>query len=205
MIVSLKYEFAFLCTPKNASTSIEALLKPYADIVIGGSPGLKHLSPSVYRKYLLPIVTRKHPNHRIESFCIVRDPLDWAESWYRYRTRRALKNPAHPHHRNYSGDLSFEAFIGAMLEESPPPCAKIGRQSAFMCDGKGRLLVDRVFRYEDLPNTCLWLSEKLGRPVNLPWKNASPRRDAALTPEMQSRFRESHALDYHLHERLTGA
>ncbi len=203
MIVSIKHRFAFFCTPKNASTSIEQVLTPYADVLLTGSPALKHLRPHEYRKDLLPLIERKHPGLRIESFCLMREPLDWANSWYRYRSRPLLKDPARPNHQNYTGNVSFNEFIEAVLEDDPPPFARIGRQSAFICGPGGKEpLVDHMFAYERLEVLALYLSERIGKAVKLPRENVSPRRWTSLAPELEARFVDAHAFDYELFQTL---
>jgi len=203
MILSVRCGVAFLCNYKSASRSIEAAMAPHADVVFSGTPKLKHLPPKLYLERVLPLVRLRHPDAEVESFCIMREPLAWARSWYRYRCRPWLRNPTSPNHHNYAGNMTFDAFIEAVMADDPPPPARIGRQSRFICGEHGtEPLVDRVFPFDRLDRVGAYLSDRFDVEVTLPRMNVSPRPPTSLDPDLEARFREALALDFQLYDGL---
>jgi hypothetical protein len=93
MIVSQTHGFVFICLPKCASTSTEAILRPYADIMTGGRPDYKHMTYRKYERFLKPLMRSKLKNKSElpEVVCLFREPVDWLHSWYRYRQRNSLQ------------------------------------------------------------------------------------------------------------------
>lgn len=199
MIISLTHQLAFLCMPKCASTSIEKALETHADIHIGGRPGLKHMNAREYHRIIRPLVQRKAPDLNIETFCVMRDPLEWANSWYRYRSRRELRDPGHPMHRNYTGEMSFADFVAAMLGDEPPSFAAIGSQAGFICLADGSVGIDRIFDFNRLDGVAQYLQDKLGRRVRLRRMNRSPARPGDLEAGLEARFRDRFSRDFQLY------
>ena len=202
MIISIRHGFAFLCTPKGASTSVEAALRPFADLVIGGTPGLKHTNAREYYRFVKPLIEKKHPQAQVTTVCIMREPLEWVHSWYRYRAREQLSNPENPFHNNYTGNISFEQFVEELLSPAPRSFAKVGCQSTFFCDTDGSMLVDRIYPFPHLGALALFLAEKIGSPITLPHKNASQPDTLSLSPGLRERFTSAYARDYEIYQAL---
>ena len=54
MLISLQHKFTFFCTPKCASNSIEAMLKPHSEIHLLGSPQVRHTDTRQYAEHVQP-------------------------------------------------------------------------------------------------------------------------------------------------------
>ena len=134
----------FSLCPKCASSSIEAAIAPFCNINFSGPGGLKHITARDYRSHILAYHQRVLANRPIEAFSIVREPIEWLFSWYRYRQRNDIRNPDHPFHRNYTGDMSFETFVEAYLEpDKRPSFANVGNQARFHLLEDGSVGVER--------------------------------------------------------------
>lgn len=173
MLISLKHRYAFFCTPKCASNSIEAMLKPHADIHLLGSPQVRHTNARQYQQFIQPYLAEVAPAHSIERIAIVREPIAWLHSWYRFRARSALRNE---NSQNSTAHVSFSEFIDAYLSQPQPPFAEVGTQLEFLLDGDGRLGVDRLYAYDNLPDLAAYFSERVGQQLSLGAINVSPTK-----------------------------
>src|SRR6056297_1441342 len=89
MLVFWQENLVLLSIPKTGSTALEAALAPRASLVLRDPPEIKHAPCYRYKRFLKPLfkqVGDKEP----ELMAIVRHPVDWLGSWYRYRTRPDL-------------------------------------------------------------------------------------------------------------------
>lgn len=203
MMISLSKKIAFLCVPKCGSTSVEKALKRHCDIFLQGHPSVKHLNARRFNRYVRPILRKADPQSRIETFCIIRDPIDRLRSWYEYQTRPALADPSHPRHERYTGGMDFNTFIRAYLSEKQPEYAHIGTQFEFVRLASGRIGVDRIFRLDHMDQVASYLSEKLGSTVEIPRKNVSvSSSEIRLDPALEDRLRERLKRDYELYEQV---
>jgi hypothetical protein len=75
---------------------------------------------------------------------VMREPVDWLGSWYRYRRRDTLSG-----HPNSTANLSFDAFVSAYCHGDPPPFARVGSQAKFLEPQRNGTRVTHLFRYED--------------------------------------------------------
>ena len=91
------------------------------------------------------------------KFAFVRDPYAWMHSWYRFRQRDNLKNPAHPLNKRYTGNTSFNEFVQTFSSNE-----LMLKQSDFIARHNGELLVDFVGRYESLQQDFDLICERLG-------------------------------------------
>ncbi|HEX5788455.1 MAG TPA: hypothetical protein VFY03_09765 [Woeseiaceae bacterium] len=173
MQISLKHGFVFFCTPKNASNSIEDMLRPHIDLDLQGSPAVRHTNVRQFRRYLAPYLADVAPETRFETLALVREPVSWLYSWYRFRARSQLRET---HHVNSTAHVSFRGFLEAYLEEPQPEFARVGSQAEFLEDEAGRHGIDRLFAYEDLPALVHYLAGRIGEPLSLRAINVSPGR-----------------------------
>jgi hypothetical protein len=134
---------------------------------------------------------------------VIREPIDWLSSWWRYRSREELANPSHPNHRNYAGHVSFEQFARAYMK-GDEQFARVGRASRFARPRPGEPEVDHVFRYERLDLLIDFLCEKVGEDVEVGVKNVSPRLSFSLSESCERELREFLAPEYHIYERAIG-
>ena len=103
------------------------------------------------------------------KFAFVREPYAWMHSWYRFRQRDALSNPAHTFNKRYTGNISFNEFVQTFSSNE-----LMLKQSDFIAKHNGELLVDFVGRYESLQEDFNEVCDRLGLPERkLPKVNVS--------------------------------
>ena len=196
MRISTGYGFAFLCNRKCASTSIEHALYNHCNIRISpdpDNPDIKHINARDYCEFISPLLKKIKPQINIDSFCIIREPLDWLRSWYRFRTRDEIKNPAHKYHKNYTGKISFNEFVEAYISKGDRPAfatIKTGDQFDFMKLSENMIGVDYVIPMDDLAKVSQFLYFKTGKKVNIQKANISPKRETSLDPKLKDKLCE---------------
>jgi hypothetical protein len=185
MIIAPKYGFVFLSMPKCASTSTEAMLRPYGQIVTSDAPEFKHLPYRGYERFFKPLLQEKLKQraNKLEIICLFREPVDWLHSWYRYRQRDELEQMAR-RRKNSTKNLTFEEFAREHVSDSPQPFAKVGRQIRFIQDKNGNLGNITLFRYEDYDKFLEYMSGKIGEPLAAPRMNISPVGEEKERPDL---------------------
>ncbi len=143
--------------------------------------------------------------HDVEVVSLMREPIDWLRSWYRYRAREELRDPAHPYHRNYTGDVTLEDFLAAYVSEAPPPFARVGDPVRFLSrstDDAGPpeppttlrdLGPDRIFRYEDNAWSP-FLQARIGRELMFSEGKVASGERPAVDPEWRARLSRHYAV-----------
>lgn len=198
MLIFWKARLAFLAVPKTGTHAYEAALGDKADIVMRHPQGMKHMGARKFRRKFEPILLEAR-DAPLEMLAVIREPVDWLGSWYRYRARPYLDG-----HKNSTAGMSFDKFVEDYLKEDTPAHAAIGSQARFVSDGKGQVIVDHLFPYEDQAGLRDFLSRKLDQPVPTPpTKNASPKADLELAPELALRLRTERPADFALHDAVS--
>jgi hypothetical protein len=195
MLVFWKERLVFLATPKTGTTAIEAALAPLASMAVEHPPELKHTSVRRYGRFLAPYL-RGAAKQDFAVVALMREPLSWLGSWYRDRLRDA------PQDFDLQAEgITFEAFAGAYMSETPPPYADVGTQSDFLAPGEGvgRLT---VFRYEEIEVFVRYLEDRLDFEIILPQLKVSPPADLALSRETEARLAKALSADFALYETL---
>lgn len=195
MLVFWKQRLVYLATPKTGSTAIETALEPLASVVIQRPPELKHTSAYHYWTHLAPYLCQAAD----EDFMVVavmREPLDWLGSWYRYRQRPEIDRPDASTSR-----ISFDTFVTGYLSDPQPDYADIGCQSRFLIPENGPG-VDRIFRYDDMAGFVRFLEDRLDCEISLPRLNVSPEGATDLSPSIEERLRIEYARDFALYDAL---
>lgn len=202
MKISTKYGYAFLCTPKCASTSIESVIHKYSDLSLTND--FKHINAKKYNRYVVPLLKDIKPNAAIETICLMREPIDWLNSWYRYRSRKELSNPKHPKHKNYTGGVTFEEFLLAYIDIDRPSFAKVGKQHSFITLANGSSGIDKVFPFESLSKIEDYLSNKIGEKLSFPHKNISKKiiDKQGIDKALELKIKEFLKSDYELYESI---
>ena len=199
MLISHRYKFIFIKTKKTAGTSLEIALSRY----LGARDVITHISPEDEQlrqqsgglgpqNFYLPLSTlqpahwaqwlrtRQRPyfyNHmpadeivrhvsasvwqHYFKFCFERNPWDKVISWYYWEHKQEPRPP-------------LDAFIQAGRASD---LAAGGGSSLYTINGK--LAVDKVYRYEDLPAALQDLKDRLGLPEvpDLPHAKGQYRQD----------------------------
>lgn len=192
MRVSTKYGFTFLCMPKCASTSIEWALDPYSQLNTNQDIELKHTNYRRYSKFIKPYVNKK-----LEIVCVMREPVSWMYSWYKYRKRDDIKDK-----NKSTANISFNEFCEAFLSKNRPAYAKIRTQFNFLKDNTGQKGEIKIFKYENLEEIKKYFEEKIGKKLKIPVLNISPKVDYDLDPKIEKRLKEFFKKDYDVYNTL---
>jgi len=205
MLAFVKKRLVIINVSKCASTSMHSLLHPQADIVIGGSPKLKHLNFRESFGMLEFLSSGKFDISEFEFVSLFRNPVEWLYSWYCYRSRDEIKNPNHPNYLNRVTDgMSFESFCSAYFQEGKKPrCVPGSHQFDLISDEDGLLGVDKCFSFHSLDFFESWLSDRLKMKIKFPAKNTSKSfgsRD--LSEETLADFSSKYPNDFRLFKKL---
>lgn len=175
MLISTKYQFVFLCAEKCASNAIEDMLRPYSDIAYLGVPEVRHTNYRDYEKFIRPYLESKLRIDDFETLCLVREPISWLHSWYRFRARHDLRDPRHPSHKNCTYGISFDEFIEAYVSEKPPAFANVNSQFDFVKNAASEVGVKTVFAYDHIDVFVQHMRKKIGVNLTLGVTNTSPK------------------------------
>ncbi len=205
MLVFVKERLVLIDVPKCATTSVNSVLRPQTNIIIGGSPNLKHLKFREAFCMLDLLLSGKFDIREFEFVSLFRNPVEWMYSWYCYRSRNELKNPLHPNHLNRVVEgMSFESFCSTYLQGGERlKCHPSSYQFDFVSDNDELLGVDKCFSFHSLDFFESWLSERLDRKLVFPKKNSSSTLgNSNLSDDVLGRFCLKYPNDFRLFEKL---
>ncbi len=191
MIISESLQFIYIAVPKTGSSSMEAAFKAYESERL--SAGVKKHTPA---KMLKAQLGDEFWN-RSFKVAMVREPFDWMYSWYRFRQRDALKDPAHRFHHRYTGNISFDEFVQTFNKNE-----LMLKQSDFICDEQGEVMIDFVGRLESLQSDFDHVCSRLGvTSITLPQLNVSGQAQSqidSLSTSSRERIRRIFKRDFEL-------
>lgn len=196
MLIFHRAKLTYLAAPKTGTTAIEAALTPAAGLAFLANP-YKHMDLGEYNRFVVPLL-RANPDFDPDAFetvCVIREPLDYLGSWYRYQKRGYVREG-----RSTAG-ISFPDYIEDVLSDNPPEYAKVRKLSGFIRDGTAR--VTTILRYGD-PLIEDFFAHRLGRYTAFPKRNVSPH--LALDPlptALEDRLRSAWAEEFELFETTT--
>lgn len=196
MLIGLEKRFVFVANTKTASTSIETVLKPHAECHHAGTSERKHIplmrALNEFPEYFGPDGARAGDYFK---FGVMRDPIDWIGSWYRYRKGNKVAAPL-------PKDMDFAAFWAQgdwnVFRRDGSPYL----QRNLFCDPQGTLLADVVIPYHQLGPMFGAICDALGIETTLPRENASRLTDFTLPEAMADTVRAHYAPDYALWDTL---
>lgn len=194
MLFFARQKLVFLSVPKTGTTAYQAALAPLASMVVSDPPELKHAPVFRYNRFFRPAL-EKFVGPDLTVLAVMRAPIDWLGSWYRYRQREALEG-----HANSTRGVSFDAFVEAYLRPDPPAFAVVGSQAKFLEPQRNGTAVTHLFRYEDQEGLRAFLESRLGCEIAPPRRNASPAEPATLSPDVEARLRRKYAADFTLYD-----
>ncbi|MEY8831241.1 gamma-glutamyl kinase [Sedimentitalea sp. XS_ASV28] len=196
MLVFHKERLAFLAIPKTGTTAYHAALSQRADIVVSHPTGLKHASVNRYGRFFKPMFANVG-GAEMELLAVMREPISWLGSWYRYRQRDYLRDTE----RSTRG-MSFDEFVLAYMRGNRPAFAAVGSQAKFLRAHPNGTAITHLFRYEELPRLDRFLEERLGIEIQLTRENVSPEMALDLSPEVERKYRRKCHEEFQLYESI---
>lgn len=198
MLIFWKQRLVILSTPKTGSTALEAALAPLAELTIVRPPELKHTPGYRYQRLVRPWLQNSAGGAPFTAIALMREPVDWLGSWYRFRARPELDGTP----RSTAG-MTFADFARAYRAEPRPAFADVGGQARFLSGMDGAPLgVDLVFRYEAMANLIAYLEARLETRIALPRLNVSPPGRVDLPTAELDALRAYLAPEYALYRSL---
>lgn len=171
MLTHIEGGFAYLGMTKTGSTSVENAIRPLCQIMFTRDHRVTHMPGHHFEKYIRPFLDDMGMTG-IDSVCQLRNPLDWLESWWRYRAKPSDWQP-----EISTKGIGFDQFAAEYIAGEPRPyLADLWRPQAFIFSEDGRRCVDLIFRFEDMALFEKFLSQRVGTRISIKKHNASPLR-----------------------------
>ncbi|MDR9394967.1 MAG: gamma-glutamyl kinase [Roseovarius sp.] len=196
MLVIPTARLVFLSVPKTGTSAYQAALATHAAIVVTDPPELKHAPVFRYNRFFRPMV-EKFFTEKMDLLAVMREPVSWLGSWYRYRRRPFMQGRANATH-----DVTFDEFVTAYTQGQRPAFANVGSQAKFLEPQRNGTAVTHLFRYEDQTGLKKFLEERLQTTVETPIRNASPEMPLTLSPETEGRLRRKSEREFRLWESI---
>ena len=197
MLIFWDQRLVFLATPKTGSTAIEMALDSLASASLQRPAALKHTDIATYDRFMGPWL-QAQTGETFTTVALMREPVDWLRSWYRFKLRDDHDDPVHP-----MEGISFADFAAEHARAGGPAHQGIGCQSDFLTAGTRR--VDRIFPYEDIAGFVDFLEGRLDCAIELPRINVPPSVDVTLDAAAEARLRETMTRDMALYDSLVRA
>jgi hypothetical protein len=204
MMASLRFGFVVLSMPKCASTSLQQTLTPVCDVRF--KDHMKHIDLTFLETWVLPMLRarRASPPYEPRIFCLMREPVEWLHSWYRYSWDEAGQ-PA-----TAGGTASarqpyadFRSFLDAYFSTRPPKVGGVLRQSDFLRGRDGRIGRAELYRFEDHARMVTALEALCGQPLDLRITNQSrPKRPEDLDGVDLAELRRRLASEYEVYDAI---
>ena len=192
MLIFWKQKLAFLAVPKTGTSAYAQALGLIASLSIQDPPELKHAPLIRYNRFIRPMYDIVC-NTQLDTMAVIREPISWMGSWYRYRQRPFLKGKP-----TSTQDISFDTFVRGYLQSSPPAYAHIGSQARFITPRAGTPPVTYLFRYENQSRLREFLEHRLGTKIQIPRHNASSQTKLNLSPCVEGDVLEKYQADFNL-------
>jgi len=197
MMIFFKENLAFIAVPKTGSTSIEATLAPYCSVSFDRPPKIKHMTHKRFNRFMRPWLAMEGVEG-IKTIAVMREPISWLGSWYRYRGRAELDG-----HVNSTRGLTFDEFVEAFLADGIRPAyAKLGSQAQQLSMKQGVIGIDHLFRYEEMGSLVKFLNERFKTSLSLEQYNVSPSQKITLSPDLARNLRNQYPLDFETYESI---
>lgn len=194
MLISVQNRFIFVANTKAASSAIEVLLARHAEIARPGGPQFKHSSLGTIRyDYRFLFDMPEYPFESFFRFGVIRDPVEWIGSWFRFRKGNKVEAPL-------PREMTFREFWEAkdwnILRHDGEPRL----QRDMFCDARGEIMADMLLPYDRLDELFPQVLAGLGIEGELRRLNVSNMRpDKLQVPDdLRAEMREYYAIDYAL-------
>lgn len=197
MLIFYKEKLAFLSVPKTGTTAYQSALRHRADIVISDPPELKHASLYRFDRFFRPIFT-KVCNVELETLAVIREPISWLGSWYRYRQRPFIAGQP-----NSTAGMTFDEFVLDYMKGSKPAHANVGSQAKFLSPHPKGYPITHVFRYEEPEKLNDFLYQRIGVRPETRQENVSPVGDLTLSESVERRLRRKCSEEFDLYDSIS--
>lgn len=194
MLMFWKEKLVLLSVPKTGTTAYEKALGPRADMIVSDPPELKHAPLYRYNRFFRPMF-EKVGGADFETVAVVREPISWLGSWFRYRQRPYMQGRANSTH-----DISFDEFVTEYVKGKPAGFANVGSQAKFLEPRPNGTRVTHLFRYEDQAALQAFLQRRLGFDFVLENANVSPKLELALSSNVERRLRRKCSAEFEIWE-----
>ena len=192
MLLFWKEKLVLLSVPKTGTTAIEAALSSKASMIISDPPELKHAPVYRYNRFFRPMF-EKACKAEMETFAMMREPVSWLGSWFKYRQRPFLDGQP-----KSTAGMTFDDFVLAYMKGDKPPFANVGSQVRFLEPRPNGTKVDHLFRYEDNAGWSTFLRDRLGKHIEFERLNVSSSEPLNLSPNVEARFRRKMSEEFEL-------
>lgn len=192
MLVFSKAKLVFLSMPKTGSTAFHHALAPLAAIAVCNPPELKHAPLYRYNRFYRPMID-KFLGEELDIMAVVREPVSWLGSWYRYRQRPEMRGKTNATH-----NMSFDDFVRAYCRPNRPQFAKVGSQARFLAPTRNGLRVTHLFRYEDQDGLIRFLEKRLDTSITPHRLNASRGQAPQLSSATRAMLMATKSEDFDL-------
>jgi hypothetical protein len=208
MIFLYAARLVILSQPKTGTTALDHALAPRASISVNNPPAMKHVPYHKFMTFVAPWLQAQTglARSQYDVVSVMREPIDWLGSWYRYRTREQLKETTNRKRRgNYTGNVTFDEFVQEVLKPKSERAtyAGLGSPCGVALNSDGGVGCDRIFPYEDLSGLHELIEERSKNPVYLKLMNVSPVGDITLSDETRERLKTAWQFAFDLHGSLT--
>lgn len=196
MMVFHKAQLVLLSVPKTGTTAFQSALRPHADLVISDPPELKHAPVYRYNRWIRPMF-EKVCGTELEVAAVMREPVSWLGSWYRFRQRPHLDGKP-----TSTKSVSFDTFVRDYCRGDRPAYANVGSQAKFLEAQPNGCKVDHMFRYENMTDYLSFLQTRLGLKVTPQAENVSPEAELTLSDKTETILRRKFAADFQLYHSI---
>lgn len=197
MLVFFKERLTFLSVPKTGSTAYQTALAPRADLVITDPPLLKHAPVYRYNRFIRPMFLNVC-DAEMELMAVMRHPVSWLSSWYRYRQRPFMKDKP-----NNTHGISFDDFVLAYMKGKRPGFAEVGSQLKFLEKQPNGTGITHLFAYENQTRLQTFLEDRLSVKLDLARENVSPAIEVKLSSDVEERFRRKFSEEFALYDGIS--
>jgi len=197
MLIGIEKRFVFVASTKTASTSLEQVLRPHADIIRVGTAPRKHIPLSeIFPTYNFLFSQPDYGPELFFKFGVMRDPLDWIRSWYRYRLGNEVESPL-------PEGMSFAEFWAQKDWNILHGDGRKHLQRDMFMGRGGQLLADVIIPYDRLSAMFGDICTALGISRTLPRANVSHIKETETLPSwLEDEIRDFYQEDYQLYDQL---
>lgn len=197
-----------LSQPKTGTTALDNALVSRSSIAVSNPPQLKHIQYHKFMTFVAPWIEAQAGLARrdYEVVSVMREPVDWLGSWYRYRSRDALRDAGGKKKKGaYTGNVSFEEFVQEVLKPKRERrnFAHLGSPCGVALTAEGAIGCDRIFPYEDLSGLYEMIETRTKKPLEIAKLNISPQGDMTLSDETRAALKQAWSFAFDLHSSLT--